>query len=184
MKSNKQKNCCSGEATCEIGCCGQVQAVSDKKKIFIEFMYIDLVTCDRCIGTEASLDEAIRQVSGILTSAGYKFEVFKTLVSTEEQATRLGFVSSPTIRINGRDIELDFKESLCGCCGEIAGEDIDCRVWLWQGKEYTTPPSAMLVDSILRHVYGGQGVSTAVVETKAVPDNLKRFFNSKRKNGR
>lgn len=174
MISNKKADCCSGEATC----C-QVQHATAKKNISIEFMYIDLATCDRCLGTDLNLDEAIRMVSDILTSAGYVLEVRKTLVETEEQAQKLGFICSPTIRINGRDIQLDFKESLCGCCGDIAGEDIDCRVWLWQGQEYTTPPKAMLVDAILRHIYGKQSLSTPTTKQKAVPDNLKRFFAAK-----
>lgn len=171
--SAQDTGCCS----CGSGCCSSEEGTAGKRHILIDFMYIDLTTCDRCLGTEASLDEAIAEVSALLQSAGYALEVHKILVETEEQARQLGFVSSPTIRINGQDIQLDFKESLCGCCGEIAGQDIDCRAWLWQGQEYTTPPKAMLVDAILRYVYGGaQAAVAAKPEPKPVPDNLKRFF--------
>jgi hypothetical protein len=41
----------------------------------------------------------------------------KTLVETAEQARELLFVSSPTLRINGRDIALELKESPCGSGG-------------------------------------------------------------------
>ncbi|CQR70855.1 Ferredoxin [Sporomusa ovata] len=109
----------------------------------------------------------------------YEIEVQKILVESEQQALKLEFVSSPTIRINGQDIQLDFKESLCESCGDVCGEAVDCRVWTWQGQEYTTPPKAMIVDAILRHVYGGQQASQQV--SKDVPDNLKKFFAAKAK---
>ena len=82
-------------------------------------------------------------------------------------------------RINGQDIQLNAKESLCESCGDVAGEDIDCRVWSWEGKEYSQPPKAMLVDALLRHVYGRSQPAAQV--GRAIPENLKRFFAAKRK---
>jgi len=185
MSDEKTTSCCSGQNTGsdnQTTCCCAGQESIKKEKIIIELMYIDLTTCDRCIGTDSSLDEAIAEASGLLSSTGREIEVRKILVETEKQAEELGFISSPTIRINGQDIQLEFKESLCGCCGEIVGEDIDCRVWIWQGKEYTTPPKAMLLDAILRHVYGQpQGVDKIAAQPKQVPENLKRFFAAKNK---
>lgn len=109
----------------------------------------------------------------------------KIHVHSEEQARELGFVSSPTIRINGRDIELEVKETLCESCGEVAGENIDCRVWTWQGQEYTAPPKGMIIEAILQEVYGGakeqQQPSPPVQD---VPENLKRFFAAKQKTNR
>ena len=65
-----------------------------------------------------------------------------------------------------------------GCEGKI---DIDCRVWVYQGQEYTVAPVPMIVDAILSAVYGGHAAkpSTAPKESKAVPENLKRFFAGK-----
>lgn len=83
--------------------------------------------------------------------------VRKIHVQSEKQARQLGFISSPTIRINGRDIQLDVKESLCESCGDLCGEDVNCRVWVYQGKEYTAPPKAMIIDAVLREVYGTPG---------------------------
>jgi len=183
MDKEQMKSCCSGQRsdsgnTAQSSCCCAGQSVVETQKILIELMYVDLTTCDRCMGTDTSLDEAVAEVSNLLKSTGREIEVRKILVETEQQAGELGFVSSPTIRINGQDIQLDFKESLCGCCGEIVGEDIDCRVWIWQGQEYTTPPKAMLLDAILRHVYAPKQEETKKME-QAVPDNLKRFFAAK-----
>lgn len=166
--------CCSGAADAK--CCDSGE--NPAKKLLIEFMYIDLTVCERCLGTDANLEEAVADVATVLNAAGYEIEVRKILVESEEQARELGFVSSPTIRINGRDIQLDVQENLCESCGDVCGEDVDCRVWVWQGQEYTTPPKAMIVDAILKYMYGGQ---QAPDSAKEVPDNLKKFFSAKSK---
>ena len=105
----------------------------------------------------------------------------KTLVASEEQARMLGFISSPTIRVNGTDIALELRESSCAECGEACACDgtIDCRVWLWQGQEHTEAPTAMIVDAILREVYGGGERATAPSPVGKVPENLARFFAGK-----
>ena len=170
--------CCTGEAAGDANCCPPEG--SAEKRLLIEFMFIDLTVCDRCLGTDASLEEAVGEVANVLKATGYEIEIRKILIESEEQAGELGFVSSPTIRINGQDIQLDGKESLCESCGDVCGEDVDCRVWIWQGREYSTPPKAMLVDAILRHVYGGRQTARPAIKQE-VPDNLKRFFAAKNK---
>lgn len=155
---------------------------AERRKLGIEFMYVDLGVCTRCQGTETSLEEAVSEVARILEAAGVEVAVRKIHVQSEEQALELGFVSSPTIRINGRDIQLDVRENLCESCGDLCGEDMDCRVWVYQGKEYTTPPKAMIIDAILREVYGGATMTPqAPSKMEALPDNLKRFFAAMRK---
>ena len=186
----KKTSSCCGTATANngkpaCGCSDNSQSFCHEalpdKKLLIEFMYIDLSTCDRCIGTDTTLEEAVVDVHGLLTGVGYRVELRKTLVETERQAQELRFTTSPTIRINGADIQLNYKENDCGCCGEIAGVDTDCRVWLWNGQEYTTPPKAMLIDAIMHRVYGGSSAAPAVTEPgmQPVPENLKKFFNAK-----
>ena len=48
MKRKEAKACCS---------CGCGEA--EKKRILIEYLYLDLKTCDRCIGTDKVLEETI-----------------------------------------------------------------------------------------------------------------------------
>jgi hypothetical protein len=93
----------------------------------------------------------------------------------------LGFVSSPTLRVNGRDIALELKESVCESCGDVCGEEgIACRVWTFQGKEYTAAPTAMIVDAVLRAVSGRSDASPATDRPpREVPENLRRFFAAK-----
>lgn len=127
------------------------------RELVIDFMYLDLETCTRCRGTDANLEAALVEVKRILDATGVDISVRKTLVGSAEQANALGFVSSPTIRVNDQDVALELRESSCAECGEACGCDgaIDCRVWVWRGQEYTVAPTAMIVDTILREVYGG-----------------------------
>lgn len=150
------------------------------QELVIDFLYLDLETCTRCRGTDANLEAALAQVGHVLDAAGMEVAVRKTLVASAEQAQALGFVSSPTIRVNGQDIALELRESSCAECGEACGCDgaIDCRVWVWQGQEYTQAPPAMIVDAILRAVYGGTEQAAAPIPA-AVPENLARFFAGK-----
>jgi Protein of unknown function (DUF2703). len=90
----------------------------EKRYLDIKFMYLDLSVCTWCRETDANLEEAISEVAQILRTTGVEIGVQKIHVRSEEQARQLGFISSPTIRINGRDIQLDVKESPCGCCGD------------------------------------------------------------------
>ena len=155
-----------------------------RRKIEIEFLYVDLTVCSRCKGTDANLDEALTEVSRILEAAGVEVSVRKILVESEDQAKALGFFSSPTIRINGKDIALEFRESRCDSCEACAGDSgpVNCRVWVFQGKEYTEAPKAMIVDAILREIYGGASSQKPPARShklREVPENLRRFFSGK-----
>ena len=125
-------------------------------QLVIDFMYLDLETCTRCQGTDANLEAALAEVGRVLQATGAEVVMRKTLVASAEQARMLGFMSSPTIRVGGKDIALELRESSCAECGEACGCDgaIDCRVWIWQGQVHNAAPTAMIVDAILREVYG------------------------------
>jgi hypothetical protein len=150
-----------------------------RERVEIDFMFIDLEVCDRCKGTDENLDDALRTVGSMLESAGVQVTVRKTLVDTEAMARELGLVSSPTIRVNGRDIALELRESSCASCGEACGCDggINCRVWVHRGEEHTVAPVAMIVDAILDAVYGSK--ASAPAPPASLPENLRRFFNAK-----
>lgn len=166
-------SCCS----CGSDCCDAVRdSGSNKRKMIIDFLYLDLSVCTRCQGTEESLEEALDEVAKVLEATGYEVVVNKINVVTEELAIRHKFVSSPTIRVNGRDIQMEVKESLCESCGDLCGDEVDCRVWVYQGKEYTVPPKAMIIEAILKEVYGGEGERSEKKQEYVLPPNLKKFY--------
>jgi Domain of unknown function (DUF2703) len=85
-----------------------------------------------------------------------------------------------SIRVNGRDVALELRESGSGACTDGCGEPIACRVWVHAGEEYTEPPVAMIVDAIPPAVYAGADVGAeADAEPYELPLNLERFFARK-----
>ena len=162
--------CCSGGSEC-------CPPKYEKKQILMEFLYLDLSVCERCRGTENNLDKAIDEVSGVLKAAGFEIIVNKVNITSKELAIKHQFESSPTIRINGIDIQLDVKESSCKECGDLCGDDINCRLFVHEGIEYTEPPKAMIINAILKSVYSEQKIESATKKDYQLPDNLQRFFN-------
>ena len=181
-------------ACCGPECCGAEGDVTPKgdiltakRHLHIEFLYLDLSVCERCQGTESNLEEALAEVARVLELSGVEVTLQKIHVQTEDQARALRFVSSPTLRINGRDIQIvranpmDVKESPCKCGGALCGQDIDCRDWVYQGQEYDTPPIALIVNAILGEAFSAiEGTPQTSSQGVDVPDNLKKFFDAKR----
>lgn len=175
-KGKKSSGCCS----CGPSCCAPAPKPQGRKSVTIDFLYLDLSVCTRCQGTDHSLDDALGEVAKVLEATGARVVVNKINVSSEELAVKHKFVSSPTIRVNGRDIQVEVKESLCESCGDLCGDEVDCRVWVYQGQEYTVPPKAMIVEAILREVFGGHTGAPSAQEY-VLPENLKQFYEAKAK---
>jgi Domain of unknown function (DUF2703) len=154
--------------------------ISDRLRI--EFLFLDLTSCTRCLGAGRSLESALDIVGEVLQATGVEVEVHRILVESAEQARAVRFVSSPTIRVDGRDVALELRESACGseACTDGCGDQIACRVWVHRGREYTEPPVAMIVDAILQHVYSGPSPRARVeAQSYELPENLARFFAGK-----
>ena len=154
------------------------RSVPTSRTIEVDFLYLDLTTCSRCRASDATLDAAVEIVRPVLDSAGASIEIRKTLVETEEQARALGFVSFPTIRVNGRDIAGELTESSCSECGELCGRDggVDCRVWDYRGERHTEAPTGLIVEAILAEVRPSGTARSEETPFVDVPENLKRFF--------
>lgn len=152
---------------------------SSKKKIAVEYLYLDLQTCDRCIGTDAVLDKVMETLTPALELAGYEVEYHKVKMETKELAEQFEFLSSPTIRVNGRDICGSVKENPCGCCGEISGTDVNCRVFEYLGESYEVPPKEMLAEAILQAVFQPPACGCSCGSEYKLPENLKAFFAGK-----
>jgi hypothetical protein len=157
----------------------------------LEFLYLDLDTCTRCVGTNENLATAVQSVADVLAFTKTELSVNKILIENEEQAREHHFVTSPTIRLNGRDIALEFRESQCDSCTDLCGcaEGTNCREWVYEGAVYTEAPVGLIVEAILGEIFAGaptaaatsttdavSALSAGVPSTNPVPDNLKNFF--------
>jgi len=145
------------------------------REIGIEFSYLDLNTCERCVSTGDTLDEALAVLAPAFRALGVTTRVNKVNIISRELAEQYRFVSSPTIRVNGVDICAELTESHCGDCSDLSGCSTDCRVFVHQGREYEQPPVGMIVDGILRVLYGPPAVADH--EPYELPGNLAGYFN-------
>ena len=154
-----------------------------KRRVDIDFLYLDLDVCERCQDTDSWLEEAIVEIVRVLEATGVQVALNKTHVTSEEQSTALGFLVSPTIRVNGRDIQVDFTESLCESCGTLCECEggVSCRDWEYQGQWYTAPPKGLIIEAILSQVYRGGDAKDGAAKPILASDNLKRFFSGRSK---
>lgn len=164
-------------------CCGTISepiAADKKDRVTIDFLYLDLRECDRCKGTNEQLESALPMITQVLEASGFEVVVHKIHVQSEQQAAELGFAVSPTIRVNNRDIQFDWRESPCGPCSKGCATEVSCREWEYGGQWHEIPPKELMIRSILHEVYG-QAVSAApeAQATIKVSDNLKTFFAKK-----
>ena len=157
--------------SCTGDCCAS-------KTVLMEYLYLDLNTCERCVGTDQELDDVIMALTPALSLAGYTLEYRKIEMTTREIATQHRFLSSPTIRVNGRDICANVTENECGCCGEISGTQVDCRVFEYNGETYEVPPKVMLAEAILSAVFNASDDVQSDNDYQ-LPENLRSFYDGK-----
>jgi hypothetical protein len=169
----------NGELPEEESCCSCGCGADTEKKISVEYLYLDLETCDRCIGTDNVLDEVMMTITPALKIAGFEVEYNKIEMKTAEIATQYKFLSSPTIRVNGQDICQSVAENSCGCCSDISGTDVSCRVFEYNEETYEVPPKEMLAESILNAVFGQHETGCSCCEYE-LPENLREFFEGKK----
>lgn len=183
--NQNQESCCESDCGChdsiekESGCCcestDECPDCQDIKTLNIELLYLDLSVCSRCQNTESTLVKSIEAVKDLFTSAGYEVILKRIHIDSIDKAIRHRFMSSPTIRLNGRDIISQLDESSCKDCGDICGNDVDCRDWIYEGVRYTEPPQAMIIRAILKEIYFPTHDQVEDVSYQ-VPDNLKTYF--------
>lgn len=145
------------------------------KPLVIDYLFLDVSVCNRCQGTESALKEALDLLRPVLGALGVSVTVNRIHVNTRAKALQLGFISSPTLRVNGLDLQPQPEESLCESCGVLCGDVVDCREWTYGGQRHTEPPPALIVEGVLKGYFGIlQGTPAAALD--ALPDNLERYF--------
>ena len=156
--------------------------ISTPPVVDIELFALDLNSCTRCVGTLDHIEKAIDIVRPVLEVMEAQVNVRKIVIESEEQARHYQFATSPTVRINGKDIAFETLESECESCTDLCGCDqgTSCRVWRHRGEEYTEAPAGLVVESILREIFDSSHESMGETPVySGVPDNLRRFFMSK-----
>ena len=164
-------------------CCSAIESdacaeLGNGKEALVEYLYLDLNTCERCIGTDLELVEVLDILTPALRLAGYDVQYKKIEMSTAQLAQQYRFLSSPTIRVNGRDIGGPVKENDCGCCSDISGTDVDCRVWESEGQTYEVPPKELLAEEILKAVFCPSEKPCGCCSYE-LPENLAIFYDGK-----
>lgn len=159
------------------------------RELAIELLALDLASCTRCTGTLTNIERAIDVVRPVAAAMGARLDLRKRVVASEREALELRFASSPTVRVDGREIVFETLESSCGSCSELCGcsEGTECRVWSYQGAEHEEAPVGLVVEALLRALVSGAeppseppSEPTPAAEPFAVPENLLRFFAGRR----
>ncbi|ELZ76287.1 BFD (2Fe-2S)-binding domain-containing protein [Haloferax gibbonsii ATCC 33959] len=152
-----------------------------RRVVTVDLLYLDNQTCERCMGTEDALKNALESVAPILDSFDTTLRVRDIHVTDIDAAEATGLAVSPTIRIDGRDVQPDYVENTCESCGELCecNGDVDCRLWKYRGKEHTTAPVDLLTESLVRAIVSGgeRAAPTSSEQPYHVSENLKQFFS-------
>ncbi len=117
----------------------------------IEVLYI--MDCPWCVKTKKLIREILRELK---INAGIK----EILIDSDEKARKHNFRGSPTIRINGKDVQEEARKGKCLSCEELAELTKEttefvkqecrcgCRIYSYKGKQYPYPPKEMIKEAI------------------------------------
>lgn len=148
-----------------------------KKEVKIDYLFLDLQTCERCIGTDQVLEEALSIIQPILKLIGYHITYRKIEIQSAGLAEKHRFLASPTVRVNEVDIDASVAETDCDCCSSISGTDVTCRVFKYEGQTYEIPPVEALTEAILKAIFAP--AAKREEGPYVLPQNLKTFFAGK-----
>jgi len=96
------------------------------KENVVEILYTDLCPFWK---------ETLKTIDEVAADRNAKVLIKKVKVTSQERAKRLKFPGSPTVRINGVDIDPATRE--------VEGY-IGCRVYMYEGATYEFPPKEMI----------------------------------------
>lgn len=149
----------------------------------IELVVIDLTVCARCVPTGDQVENAVRILAPVAEAMGIELNYQAIVVQTEAEAKKHALLSSPTIRLNGRDIAQDIRESVCESCGDLTDNNalVDCREWHYRGKVYSAAPLPLLLEAIMGamlNIDKEPQVTPAPLED--LPENLITYFANRK----
>jgi hypothetical protein len=84
----------------------------------------------------------INTITGILKECGLPEQISEVKVTDSDHAIALSFPGSPTIRINGTDIEPESPQ--------VGSYGVSCRTYMVNGKRQGVPYQDWIRDAIMR----------------------------------
>lgn len=105
-----------------------------KKSPLVEILYTD-----EC----PFWKEVVKLVEEVNKELRTEATIKKVKIANEQVAKKLRFPGSPTIRINGVDIDPEAKE---------AKSFIGCRIYRYKNRIFESPPKEMITDSFQRMI--------------------------------
>ncbi len=158
------------------------EAQAMKKILNVDLLVIDLSTCKRCVPTGDQLKQAVSLLDPVAEALGIELRHHEIVVQTPQEAKEHALLSSPTIRLNGRDIDQDIRESLCESCGDLTENNtmVDCREWHYRGKVYYAAPLPLLIEAIMGAMLNIEAPVVVPEPVEELPENLQRYFDNKK----
>ncbi len=126
-----------------------------RKKPSLKIEYLYILDCPWCLITKKLLKESLKELK-------IKSEIKDILIDTAAKAKKYKFVGSPTIRINGEDIQETIDKARCLPCEELSKNkqmtefvkqecSCGCRIYYYKGKQYPYPPKRMIKDALRKY---------------------------------
>lgn len=171
-----------------MSCCGASSIAetqsTESLSLAVEFFFLDDNVCQPCSGTARALDEAIEITAAPLAVMGVDLRVEKIHITDKADAEAHKFLTSPTIRINGKDIDPARTEGECSTCGDLAGgkTTVNCRNWHWRGEVHQTAPTGKIVEAIMdaaTRSTTGCCSGAPQEDPYIIPENLEAFFEAR-----
>jgi hypothetical protein len=107
---------------------GDAQRKTQAKKMRVEFLYFK--SCP-------SYKEALENLKAALRESHTNADLVLINVNSEQKAQQVGFQGSPSIRINGKDLE-----------GRNEGSNYSCRLYRVNGKPTTVPSKEYIIGKL------------------------------------
>ncbi len=91
---------------------------------------VDILYHEKC----SHYPQAIERVKQVLSEEGIEAEINEIQITSEEEAQKYDFLGSPTIRIDGEDLESEEERQK----GHTYTND-SCRIYNYEGQLYMIP---------------------------------------------
>lgn len=89
--------------------------------------------------------EALNALEEAMAAVGIKSTISINVIENDEDAAQFKFVGSPSIHINGEDIDTLSKKV-------TQYKAASCRPYFYEGRPYDYPPKEMIVSALLKHI--------------------------------